>query len=207
MDERKLPSSGRIALTDVMSEFQLGANNMLSYAGAAAGVPSTPPLRLSDFYGKEMPNYGVPVEGSYSGKSTMAGGNYDGTGTLIYFWYQGGVGQGDRYPFSDTAGVSTLSAAGSDPTDVDSQAYWPVLVHMGEPDKAAAFYNNYSQLRVETVASGGYNQNYSGTWYAYTQYTSSQGYISVVEFSNQAAGKHIARAVEKEGAWSISLQG
>lgn len=46
-----LPNSGEIRLSQVKSEFSKG-NNLLAYLGAATGVPTSPPLKLTDFYGK-----------------------------------------------------------------------------------------------------------------------------------------------------------
>jgi hypothetical protein len=67
-----LPDSGEIRLSQVKSEFSKG-DNMLDYLGAASGVPSSPPLKLTDFYGKSSGGGGTPPSnfaGLYDGPIT-----------------------------------------------------------------------------------------------------------------------------------------
>ena len=45
-----LPSSGTITLNQIKAEFG-GANNLLDYLGASTGIPTNPPLKITDFYG------------------------------------------------------------------------------------------------------------------------------------------------------------
>ena len=46
-----LPDRVPIKQSQVKAEFKKG-NNLLDYLGAASGVPTNPPLKLTDFLGK-----------------------------------------------------------------------------------------------------------------------------------------------------------
>lgn len=71
--ERVLPNSGAIALSQIKAEFNKG-NNLTSYVGAASGVPTSPPIKNTDFYGKSsgggsynpalQPTFSTPVSNS-----------------------------------------------------------------------------------------------------------------------------------------------
>lgn len=51
-ETRKLPTSGTIKLSQIKSEFNKG-NNLVDYLGVTTGIPSNPPIKITDFYGKE----------------------------------------------------------------------------------------------------------------------------------------------------------
>ena len=48
---RDLPSSGTLSMSQIVGEFNKG-NTFSAYYGADAGVPTSPPMSISDFYGK-----------------------------------------------------------------------------------------------------------------------------------------------------------
>ena len=49
---RKLPSNGTIKLSQIKGEFNKG-DNLKDYLGVTSGIPTSPPIKLTDFYGKE----------------------------------------------------------------------------------------------------------------------------------------------------------
>jgi len=65
-EDRKLPPSGTIMLSQIKTEFNKG-DNLTDYLGAVSGVPSSPPIKLTDFYGKEagepVVNWGTNFDG------------------------------------------------------------------------------------------------------------------------------------------------
>jgi hypothetical protein len=48
---RDLPSSGTLSMSQIVGEFNKG-NTFSAYYGSDAGVPTSPPMSVSDFYGK-----------------------------------------------------------------------------------------------------------------------------------------------------------
>ena len=65
-EDRKLPPSGTIKLSEIKTEFNKG-NNLKAYYGVASGIPSSGTIKVTDFYGKEASS---PVQnwgGDYNG--------------------------------------------------------------------------------------------------------------------------------------------
>ena len=79
-EDRKLPPSGTIKLSEIKTEFNNG-NNLTGYYGVATGIPSNGTIKVTDFYGKEAPS---PVQN--------LGGDYDGpideefTNGIAIYW-------------------------------------------------------------------------------------------------------------------------
>lgn len=98
---RDLPASGTIRQSQVIAEFG-GGSNLRSYLGAAAGVPSSGNLKLTDFYGKSASNAVSSYVFDYYKHNSS--NNYGGQHNL---GYNQGSGQlpsdsGDYYwPISD----------------------------------------------------------------------------------------------------------
>jgi hypothetical protein len=57
---RDLPQSGPLSMSQIVGEFKKG-NTFSSYYGAASGIPASPPMSVSDFYGKSD-GYAPPKE-------------------------------------------------------------------------------------------------------------------------------------------------
>ena len=195
IDERKLPSSGRIALTDVMAEFQRGTNNMLDYAGAVAGVPSIPPLKLSDFYGKENVSGAAPY-GNYDGYPVLEESWRDPNPSLGTWFMDSitGEGKGSPVSFPDFAGVVGANIYG----DKDEVAGWAFFVGSVTSDDVERF-NRYSGLSIQV--SGFVSKYYSGSW----EYRLFDGWPHAA-FINPSAGDEIRYALDTNRSFFVSLQ-
>ena len=198
-----LPGSGEIKLSQIKSEFNKG-NNLKAYYGVASGIPSSGTIKVTDFYGKSAGGGGSAPSGNYSGTSIMETGLYNGNmQTSIHIWTQAGSGSGSYYPMPSRCGVSTLTAAGADPTDVENQTYWPVANGMTSQG-ALDYWNQYRAINLDGDLIGGKETHY-GSWSIESHPKSGGGSLSFFEFSVQAAGKTIARHVDGGRSWSISL--
>ena len=197
-DIRKLPGSGTIKLSEIKSEFKKG-NNLLAYLGAASGVPSSAPLKLTDFYGKEQGggSGGFAPYGTYQGSTAAV---VTSTSNDYYYWNCRGTGTGDPYPFGQRFGVTALVARG-DYNNIAAQSYKPATD--GHTQKECDYYNQYLQIQVLTPAGGIF---YNGSWRIFTRTFNSIGATDIMEWSSDAAGKQIAEAMNRNQEWTIYLK-
>ena len=171
----RLPSSGKISLTQIIEEMKtyitadggsLG-NNLLDYLGRASGVPKTPPIAITDYYGKTgplPPLGGEGPSGIYRGNVVeykTSGGdevlfNYDG------LWFKSGTGSGDPVTFGDEAGIYSQWYGGS----VDSFSKYVAV-----SNKSAGFYNLYRTLRIKDLSDPSDTEIvFTGSWSDLTLY-------------------------------------
>lgn len=198
-----LPGAGTIKLSQIKTEFNKG-DNLKSYYGVTSGIPSSGTIKVTDFYGKSAGGGGGSPSGSYSGASSMDSGLYNGSlSTSIHAWTQAGTGTGSYYPMPSRCGVSTLTAAGADPTDLEFQTYWPIAYGM-TGNSALEYWNQYRAINLGGDLIGG-NETHYGSWSIQSHPISGGGSLNFFEFSVQAAGMSIARHVSGNRSWSISL--
>lgn len=120
-----LQSSGQISLLNVATEFGGSAPHSLSeYYGAAAGVPSSGTISLSNFYGTSSATditysvVGAGGGGGGAGNVSASGTGSSGTSTSISgsgistITAAGGGGGGGGYRVTDTSGDKTQRAGG-----------------------------------------------------------------------------------------------
>ena len=190
-DVRKLPSSGRITLSEIKGEFGKG-NNLTDYYGVASGIPSSGTIKLTDFYGKEQGGGGpLPVapfgyyDASVSGVNA-ASRDWSGSQTLWLWLCDSDSHGGDFAPMLNEAGVSTITNKGETDYDNLSRTHYPVLFGMQAGGGKLDYYNGYNYLTVETAQG---SRNYAGSWTAFTSP------FNFFEFSNTSAGADIAKAL------------
>ena len=214
----RLPISGNISLTQIMEEMKtyvtedggrLG-NNLLDYLGRASGVPNTPPIAITDYYGKTgplPPLGGEGPSGTYRGKVVeykTSGGdavlfNYDG------LWFKSGTGAGDPVTFGDEAGIYSQWYGSS----VDSFAKYVAVSY-----QSAGFYNQYRTLRIQDLNDPfGKEVVFSGNWSDLTLYDmgtigspASERYtMHVSRFSDTDAGELVKQLLDDGKPFFLSV--
>ena len=205
----RLPTEGKISLTQIIEEMKtyvtadggkLG-NNLLDYLGRVSGVPKTPPIAITDYYGKSgplPPLGGEGPSGTYRGEVVeykTSGGNdvlfnYDG------LWFKSGTGAGDPVTFGDEAGIYSQWYGAS----VD-----PFSKYVAVSNKKASFYNLYRTLRIKDL-SDPLDQEivFTGSWSDLTLYDmgpigapESERYtMHVSRFSDKDAGELVKQLLD-----------
>ena len=194
-DVRKLPSSGRISLSEIKGEFKKG-NNLADYYGVASGIPSSGTIKLTDFYGKEDggPPTGTAPYGYYD--ASVSGvyeshRDWSGSQTLWLWLCDSNNHGGDFAPMLNEAGASTITNKGETDYDNLSRTHYPVLFGMSADGGKLDYYNGYNYLTVETAQG---SRSHAGSWSAYTSP------FRFFEFSNASAGADIAKALSTGSA-------
>lgn len=119
---RDLPQSGTLSMSQIVGEFNKG-NTFSSYYGAASGVPASPPMSVSDFYGKSdgFSKNGMShpdTEAWIAGHNKPTLSRIANTNINTYF--------GVKYP------AQSMPSNGSDPTKV---AFWNAQIKDGVQGK------------------------------------------------------------------------
>ena len=194
VEDRKLPNSGIIKLTDIMTEFYRDRNNLLSFAGATAGVPSIPPLKLSDFYGKEN-NSGAAPFGNYDGFPVTRDSWRDSAAGLT--WFRDGItgdGRGNPVKFPNYAGAIGSSIYG-DPDDVPGWLFFVGPATYDDVDE----YNRYPNISLQITGLS--TQYFAGRW----ELRFFDGWPHA-QFLSSSAGAEIRDAMDRSRGFFASCQ-
>lgn len=195
-----LPSSGRLTLNDIKSEFNK-STNLKSYYGVASGIPSSGTIKITDFYGKAAGGGGSPPpSGSSPNVLDLAAPNYTmtantTTGYQVRITYRGGTGGGSNFPFTGTFGVGTIS------NSFDLGPFYPTSIGTAhDPVQAVEYYNQYRNIQVGTSKYSGPKYNCLGKW---GYYEVSGAYF--IECNQVDAGAEIKRILGTGNKLHIQL--